>query len=52
MTFFSYHFIAMHYTSVPPCTLVCYTYWLTCRQKQGNAMYGVRTVIVYQYLSY
>ena len=32
-------------TSVSPCTLVCYTYWLTCRQKQGNAIYGVRTVI-------
>ena len=31
--------------SVSPCTLVCYTYWLTCRQKQGNAIYGVRTVI-------
>ena len=32
-------------TSVSPCILVCYTYRLTCRQKQGNAMYGVRTAI-------
>ena len=41
------HIILYQYinTSVSPCTLVCYTYWLTCRQKQGNAIYGVRTVI-------
>ena len=31
-------FISLHLS-------LLYLYWLTCRQKQGNAIYGVRTAI-------